>query len=101
MVMAVVMGLICQHIFCQLKGEFDDSLKWPVTIQFDLTLRNNTCRGNWYNINQTYVEILKKQAVAIGQPLVISETFVSHSKMFQYYICYDCLFFSVTNVHLR
>ena len=85
--------------FCQLKGEFDEKLKWPAKVHFTLTLHNNTCKGKWYNVSETFAMELRRQSVAMSV-YCISKTFVRHHAMNSYYTCFDCLFFSVDNIYI-
>ena len=86
--------------FCQLKGEFDEKLKWPATMRFTLTLHNNKCKGNWYNVSEICTMTLRRQTVAISELYCISYKFVGHHAMKSYYTQFDCLFFSVSNIHV-
>ena len=86
--------------FCQLKGEFDEKLKWPANVHFTLTLHNNTCKGKWFNISETCVMDLCRQSVAMSEPSCISNTFVRYHAMSTHYTCCDCLFFSVDDIHV-
>ena len=84
--------------FCQLMGEFDDSLKWPATVEFTLTLHNNQCKGNWFNVARASALTLVKQSVAISVPVEIDAQFATHRSMLAYYASSDCLYFSVSNI---
>ena len=83
---------------CQLKGEFDDRLFFPANVTFTLTLHNNKCTGNWFNVEKTHTHHFEKQSVAMSTPNCISEGFVRTSVMFNHYACCECLFFSVSNI---
>ena len=86
--------------FCQLKGEFDEKLNWPTIVHFTLTLHNNRCKGNWFNISETCEMELDRQSVAMSQPSSISYGFVQYHAMSTHYTCCDCLFFSVDDIHV-
>ena len=87
--------------FCQLKGEFDDNITWPATLQFTLNLHNNYCKGNWFNVSRACVVSLEKQSVAISDPVEIDARFVTHRSIHDYYASYsDCLYFSVSNISI-